>query len=354
MAYPERAYCKINVGGQDVTDNFRPHLIIVHVIDKISEMPRCSIELDDADGSIRLPADFEPITIQLGWADSDYMTVFEGQVNQLESHFTRKSGRRLTVHGTGTPLTGKAKVPMQLSMGDGLSEDITLEQFLQKAAQKAGFSITVAPQLANIKRKWWGATTQSFMDLGHRLGNELGGAFKIDGKNASLTPLTGFTNATGQALATVTAAWGMNLISWRIFPFVGRPLFQGASAQWFDFRNGKWVQESDQIGQGDYALYDRSADQWLSRLAAAGKDIASQMNQGAGAHSSLNRGYGTVVMDGEAKAQAGGKFVLTGARPGVDGIYKITEAEQIYGRSGGFLTRCDVMLPQGTVGQDSR
>src|SRR4051812_24667579 len=102
-----RAYCKINVDGQDVTSKFSPYLIRVSVIDTESEIDTAVIELSDRHGILEMPKIRGKVKIELGWQDGT-IKVFDGHIDDVESHGQRKEGRRLTIQCTGADLIEKA------------------------------------------------------------------------------------------------------------------------------------------------------------------------------------------------------------------------------------------------------
>jgi phage protein D len=65
----------------------------------------------------------------------------------------------------------------------------------------------------------------------------------------------------------------------------------------------------------------------------AGSDAGTSQREQAG---------GWVVVDGEPRAQSQGTCEVAGIRPGVDGPWKIKQAEHQYSRSTGFTTRMDL------------
>jgi hypothetical protein len=356
----ERAFLKINVAGQDVTNRFRPFLISVVVTDKEDEFDTCLIELDDTHGQLRVPADGEPISVAMGWQKGGLIRTFNGVVSDVESGFARKGGgRRMWIEGKSADLGGKGKEPVESEWGEGEhpggsggGAPVALSQVLQDAASAAGFAIRIAPEFATIMRPYWSQNGESFFHFGERLARELGGRFKVTGAVSSFTSALESTNAVGQPLATVQAAWGKNLIAWRIKPIAGRPKAAAAIGSWFDMLTGEWKTVERAVG-GASGPYAAIAKVGLRFKSVRGVE-ADQDAGGPVADSTKRRGTGWAVTNGEPAAAAGGKVTISGARPGVDGSYRITEAEHAWFRGGGYQTRMDVENPQGDVGVDIR
>jgi len=221
---------------------------------------------------------------------------------------------------------------------------IPLQTVLQDAGKKAGYKVHVSEKMAGIMRNYWAQQGESFHHFGQRLAMELGGVFKISGENASFTSSTDFVNAAGDPMPEVFTEWGVNLIGWRIKPFVARPQVKEAGANFFDPESASWDQVKKALQSG--APFSRALASTFLPMPAPNKVIGEQRAQGAASAAERKRGFGWVLLNGEPQAKAAGKLTLIGARPGVDGTYKITEAEHTYVRGGGYVLRCDVAQPQ--------
>src|SRR5690606_333830 len=70
--------------------------------------------------------------------------------------------------------------------------------------------------------------------------------------------------------------------------------------------------------------------------------------------SERGRGGGSITINGNADAQPEGSVALSGARPGIDGTYRIDAVNQDFSRSTGWVTRIDLQEPQDEAGKDKR
>lgn len=387
--YRRRALCQIYVAGRDVTSALDPHLISVQVLLRDFGPDQANVELDDRDASLAIPQDKSPVKILLGWAGSGpelplnrhvenvyrwlnpakyakgipeeelpyrasgLQMVFIGQVTAVESGFARSGGgRRLWIECKSSSDKGTHKEPGLTTVGEGVpgdgdgGKDVSLTEFLGKVMGNHGLSL-VATGIDDIKRKFWAQQNESPASLGQRLASEMGLGFKIIGNTAYITPREVLPN--GEMAPTVEAKWGVNLISWRIKPFSGRAQWQGAKQQFFDIWNGIWKSTQKGIG-GDTPFGDAPAIAGLPG-AAPNSQAGEQTNAGMAWDSEENRGTGWVIVNGEPAAQPKGSIVISGARPGVDGRYKISEAEHNYTRGGGYITRCNLKKPE-LIGED--
>jgi hypothetical protein len=143
--------------------------------------------------------------------------------------------------------------------------------------------------------------------------------------------------------STIEAKWGMNLISWRIKPFAARAQWKGASAPFFDTWNGLWKSKfQDIIGSAPFEHNEAIAS---IPGAAPNSQAGEQTLKGLQAQSEEKRGTGWAIINGEPLCMPRGTLVISGARPGVDGGYRIDEAEHSYTRGGGYTTRCNLNKP---------
>jgi uncharacterized protein len=178
------------------------------------------------------------------------------------------------------------------------------------------------------------------------MADELGGRFQISNGMAILVGATETVNVEGMEMPTVEAIWGVNLIGWRIKPYAARPQFSAGVGRFFDIFKGLWDRAEKSIG-GSTPFGGANA---LSRMfnSAASREVTEQNNVALSDEAVLRRGHGWVLLNGEPGCRSGTKLMIVGARPGVDGFYKVIEVEHNYTRSVGFTTRCNVMYPQPT------
>ena len=339
----KRAIYVVNIAGQNISARLRPLLHSLDITDQEgTHSDTCNITLDDTNGQLRLPRDEDPITILLGWEGGAVSLAFTGTVDEVRSSGSRGSGRILTISGKGVDTKGKAKEGQQMSM-----DDATVSDALNKAGKVAGISVKVDPALASIKRDWWGLNDESFLHFGERVARELGGVFKVQGNQAILAKKGG-GSVSGGAMGSVTAIWGVNLIDWDISPTLGRPRHAEVVSRYYDRAKAKWVTEKEKVN-------DPGAKATMTdRYSRADKDDAKGAAGNGARDSEKEKGGGSVMIDGTVAAKPGGTCVVGGARPGVDGPYRIETVNHTLNRSGGWTTKLDLKEPQGSVGTDSR
>jgi hypothetical protein len=375
--YRRNAMIQIDINGQNVTDKLDPHLISVRVTLKRLSNDDAHIELDDRDGSLLIPPVMAPVKILMGWANSGpslplspaqsvgapssassdgraelpyraggMQLVFAGQINSVESGFSRSAGgRRLWIDANSASF-GMEKQPSLNVLGAGEpgdgseGEQIPLPKFMSTVLGKIGYSF-VGANLDNITEKMWVQDNESAGALARRIAVKYGLSFKIIGNTVFMSPPKFMPN--GNSWPTVEAEWGKNLINWRIKPFSTRADWAGAQQRFFDVYNGLWKKVASPIG-GDYPFGVASAVASLPG-AAPNSRAGTQTNDAMGEDARQGRGTGSATINGEPAAQPNGILHIVGARPGVDGSYRITEAEHNYSRGSGYTTRCSLDSP---------
>ena len=349
----DKVSVQVLVSGVDVSSRFNPRLLQLSIIDPsggVSSQAR--LELDDRLGQIKIPEGADRIVIELGWPHEGSFNVFDGRAADVESRGQKNGGRILCINAQGQDLIkGKSKTPMRWSLGDG-TQDATLGDALQKAAGLAGLAIRIDPQIAAIKRKFWMANNESFQAVGDRIANEVGGIFKITGQGATLTKSAGGVSTDGQNLTTITAQAGVNLIGWEAHPNEAKAQWKSTGQMFFDVAKGAWKRVDNAVKPLPNAL--TAAADFTGIHAAADEQEAEQKAQGDSAAIYRKRGYGWVVIDGEPQAQARAPLTISGARPGVDGSYKIDAVEHFLSRQTGYISRIDFELGCRRRGQRIR
>ncbi|HWW46531.1 MAG TPA: late control protein [Xanthobacteraceae bacterium] len=337
------AVYSVTIAGQNITAKLNGIVIDITVRDAAGQSSdTATIVLDDAGGRIRLPQKNDPILIGLGWADSGAIMVFEGQVDGVRSSGARGGGRILTIDAKSADLRSKVKEHREKHW-----DDKTLGEVMKEAGQLAGITVSVHPSLASIKRDYWSMANQSFVAFGERLAREVGATFKIRGNRAVMVPRNEGVGAGGTALPAIRAAWGDNLAVWDITPSTGRPQFKRYSVRWFDRREGKWKQEKVEAKPD-------VAPQSTDRYSEADPDTSEQRAESSKKGGERERGGGTVTIDGDPTAKAEAPVIVSGLRPGIDGVYRADVVEHRYTRGGGYLTTIDIKQPDDEAGKDKR
>lgn len=339
----KKTSCVITIGGQNVSSAVLPRLISLSVTDKAGvSSDTVSIDIDDTDGVVLLPQEGVEITVDLG-DDEGVYRVFEGTLDEVRSKGSRSGGMTISVSGKGFDTKGKAKEPKQKHW-----DDKSLKDVFGEAAEAAGLSVVVDSSLGEIKRPYWAQQTESFIHFGERIARENGATFKVVGKRAILAKRNGGSSAAGQALPAVSAVNGVNLLSWDIAPVLGRPRFRKVRTRHYNRKTATWQTEDVEVEDED------TEAEWIRRNSAGDADEAKAASNSTKDDIEREKGGGSISIDGTAMPQPEGTIVLSGSRPGIDGIYRIETVTQTFDRNSGWTTRLDVKQPQGDAGTDGR
>lgn len=330
------------VDGTDVTSRLRPLLIDIEVQDKDGTVSdTCSLTLDDTGGQIKMPRIGGKVAVSLQGTK-----VFEGTIDATPWSMSRGAGRTMKISAKGFDSRGKVKEPQAFH-----KDDTTLKSFLGAAAEKAGLTLDVDPAFASITRDYWSAENESVVHLGTRLARELYGTFKIRGSKAVLAKRGGGT-AAGGAMPVVVGRCGDggNVIEVSgLSPKDPRRVFSKAQVKWFDRKAAKF--QVEEVGFGGEGGEDVAN---LVRSTKHDKAQSQETAEGRKRQSEREAGGGSVTLDLAVDAQAEGMLMLTGARPGIDGAWRIVSVTHKASRSGGSTTSLELKQPGERAGDDDR
>jgi phage protein D len=325
----KRAMFMVTVAGTNITTTLLPVLISLSVSDKVgTHSDTASLEIDDTDGRIVLPRIGAPVIVALGWEGEGVRVVFTGTVDEVRSSGSRGNGRTLSISAKGMDTTSKPKEGQQRHFDDSTVADI-----LGVAGKTAGVTdVEIDPSLAAITRRYFEMRDESFIHMGERLAREIGGNFRIQGTKAIMS------KRGGSYTAAVVAAWGRNLHGWDISPSLGRAQYSKVRARWYDSGKAQWQETEEGTALAVEARHDH-------RFAKPSEDEATQQTASDKATSERDAGEGSVTIEGDTSAIPDGLCIVTGARPGVDGPYRIESVTHSYSRGGGFVTQLSLKQP---------
>lgn len=310
---------RVSVGGDDVTGNMSELLTSLEVrLHATGDTDTARIDLDDTGGQIAIPEVGRFVSIEIGWSGA-LQLVFEGAVDDVRSSGSR-SGRTLTISCKGFDATGGAKSTQARHW-----DDCTVSTILNDAAQTAGLEgVRVDPDLSSVVLDYWSMLDESLLHMGQRLAQQIGGHFRIIGQSAIMSARA------AQYAPTVTGLYGTDLISWDVTPGVARGQFGTVRAPWFDRASGQTKYEEAKTGLASEAV--------LTIDVCASQSEAKRMADARAATSKRDAGSGRVRINGNPMATVDGRMIIAGARPGVDGSYRIKGVAHVLNRAGGFVT----------------
>lgn len=331
----------VTIDGRDASTAMRPYLTEIEVADRDgTASDSCRLTFDDSGGQALLPKEGAKVRVTMNG-----VLVFEGTVDSTPWSMTRGAGRLLEISAKGRDPRGKSKEGQRWHL-----DDATLGEALEKGAKAAGLSrIVVDPELAQTRRAYWSPDGASFTGWATKLGRDLGATFKVRGDVAVFAARGKGLSATGAAMPTVRATIPGNVISIRLDPLKGRPRYKKARVRSFDRKKAEFVAADVEFdtSEGETATEERRFD-------AADEEDAKTVGKGRKTEAEREGGNGSIEMDLEPAAQAEGTLILSGARPGIDGTYRIVGVNHRASRSGGATTSIEFKQPQGEAGKDKR
>lgn len=330
---------QIIIAGQDVTARFDPHLLDIKITRASGEAAdTCDLKLSDQDGSIILPAERAPVLVVV----SGNMA-FTGFVSDVTHAGSKGSGSTLDLSCSSIDQGSGVKEPKMKH-----KDDSSLSDFASELGKAAGLAVTVAGSIAGISRPYWLSQNESFMSWGQRIAKEIGASFKIIGDKAYLVGLNEGISASGKPLTPISAARGVNLISWSISPIISRPKFKEVEVSYFDVKKGERVTQKVATGNSDVDASLRTV------IGAANEDQAKTKAEGAKKSSDREKGAGSITILGDILAEPEAICNISGVRPGIDGGYRISSVTHSLSKGSGFSTELSLREPQGGAGVDSR
>lgn len=341
------AIFQVRVDGVDYSNRFAPVLKSIEVTDGVgTKSDTASITVADPDGSTYMPEPGAMLEILLGHVGEGVGLVFKGKVETVRSSGSKGGGRELKITAKGLDTKSKAKQPTERS-----AENKTFGDVAEEWGRKAGLSgVRIAQSLRSIQRPYWAMQNESYLHWMARTVEELGGTFRVSNNEAIVVDAGASQSVSGKDLPTVTAEWGRNLINWDIDPYTGRSQHGRTRVRFYDREQARWREEEVQVEDTDSQAAAR-------RTQPAGSQTAARRSaQSSAKKSKRKKSGGTVTILGTSHARPEGKLVVIGARPGVDGDYKITSISHSYSKSGsksgGYTTK--VSFGDGKPKKDNR
>ena len=332
-----QALFDVTIDGRSITTALQPLLTSLSVTDQAgTHGDSASIQLDDTGGKIALPRTGAKIKIALGWLGGGVREVFAGTVDEVRSSGSRGGGSLLSITAKGFDATGKAKEGQERHFDRKSVKDI-----ITAAAKDAGITVDVDPEIASTIIEYIDMRGESLLHFGQRLARMVGASFRVQGEVAVIA------RRASDYTPSITAARGVNLHSWDIAPVVGRSIYGKAQARYFDRKTGKVEKVEVPTGLQSDAVFVR-------RELCEDKDAAERAAKADAAISKERTGEGSVTIEGAPEAIPDGLCVLSGARPGIDGSYRIKSVTHDVTRGGGFTTTLELAQPQGGAGTDTR
>lgn len=309
----------------DITRTLAAHLLSMRISDSAGmESDSIEIELDDHESIIELPRTGATLDVSLGYAGGSASLSASFMVDEIESSGPPQT---LTLRGRAADLRQGLKATKTKSWND-----TTLGAIVSTIATENGYEPRISAELAAIKIEHEDQTGESDMHFVTRLARRYDATTKpVSGKLVFVTRGSG-KSASGQALPVLTLT-REEITSWRAsLPERGR--YKSVTATYHD--KGRASQMSVTVGEGVPTL--------TLRHTYASK--ATAIKAAKGRLTAISRGQATLslTLPGRPELSAEGQIRMTGIRPGVDGLWSITEVSHTLNHQG-YVMQIEAEVP---------
>ena len=335
----------VEVNGQNVSTRWQPivtRVVILQTLYGTADAAEVTLD-DETQGQIALPfnpgiGSSVPISVALGWEDDPNYVWYAGWMTAPVSSGSRGQGRMLTLTSASIDPKGQWKTTRDMHMDGG-----SFSGFMQALAPP-GMSVNIHPSIASIERDYWYAGNENFATVAQRYADQMGLTFKVQGNQAVFTPRGMAVSASGAGLGVVNAIVGQNVISWSLSPVYNRMDYGGLDAMFYNPQDAQYQSAS---AKGTTNNTDGGTQAVLKdRFKAANQTNAQSQANANATQAGMQRGGGTIELDGTPEAVVGAVCNVQGTRPGIDGAYLIYQVQHTFVRGKGFTTSLVVMQSQ--------
>lgn len=339
----------VSVDGKDASAAMNPFLTKIKVSLKESGGgDTASLSFDDSYAEVSMPLPGAKVSIAIAG-----VTLFTGYTEAPEHDFSRGGGRAFDVHCVSHDTRGGAKDRQRWHQDGG-----TFEEFFTRAAKEAGFSsVVVDNAFATLTRPWWSPAGATFLSLGRKFEQELGGLFRTRGDKAVFAQRGSGLSAGGTSLNKVVfdCVDGGAIIHVTAHPYSGGEGAGGGGRtrtkfKFFDRESGEWREGELKFEDGDNAP-DSVAEQRYAQPSSDQGEPTAKGRKDAARH---EKGGATVESDLRVDVVIGAPAEIRNDRPGVDGDYTVSSIEIDLDRSGGGRSTFELKRPSGAAGKDGR
>lgn len=326
---------EVKVRGKEVSGGFYNRLIKATIRDEEGQTAdKLTIELDDAENAIEIPAKGDMLSVALGYAETGLVSMgqFEFQSDSIKGG---QEGEFVVLQAEAASLRKGEKAG-----GREAFEGKNLGEIVRDLAKREGLEAVIDPALAQIKVPYIARIGQSPLDFITRLADRNDGIMKRAGGKLTISKRGGGKSAGGSAIPPILISRDRDVVvSWEITSDP-RPRYGEVQAAWIDPKTGKREVEKAETG------FD--GPKFPLRHPLLTKDEAKAAAQSEAARLSRNTGKGHFEIYGRPEASAGADVIATGFRKGVAGTWRTPAVEHVFtgGASGGYLTTIDVKAPE--------
>jgi phage protein D len=309
--------------GKDLVPVWGPSLLRVSISDeKGLESDKCTIEIDDVDGSTDAPEPGEVVEIIGG---------YEGEGGVVQGRFeidtVDEEGwpQKITLSGSSVSAKGGAKV--RKTEAHRKTDTPTIGDLARKIATRNGWEPRIAEKLASIPLSYEAQSAESDAAFLQRVLRRYDGNLAVkQGKLVASVAGAG-VSVSGGAIGGLIIAPGINLKSYRVSR-KKKPEHGKAEASVFDRKKVRRVDvDAGGTGRGGEITF---------RFREPFKTTEEARRAAEAKLGELSRGErsATFEIEGEPEARAEEPVIAQGIKPGVDGTWNPTRVEHVWADSG--------------------
>jgi hypothetical protein len=313
--------------GKDVTANLsRTGMLTMNITDGEGlEADALSIEIDDLAGRVEAPRTGAILRAVGGYKDT-------GRIRDFGLYSVD------TVVYTGWPqqISIEAKAVAAKSLAKQREPKAfkkesfpTYKDVFGDVAKLAGLNLKISPEIAALANHYEAQADEDANEFLLRIADKLNAAVSIKAMNLVVVPKGEGKSASGQALDRVDVSYGINLIGYSA-TLRDEPKHSEVEATWYDRDKNERTIEIAPTGM--------TGPKFLLRTPFSNPDDAKRAAEAQAKELKRMLGEATFTIDGEPFAQAEAWAAVTGVRPNVDGLWRITTASHSFSATGAYTT----------------
>lgn len=321
----------VSVGGVDITSKLVSRLVEMTVTDGVgSKSDTLQLVLDDKDGSIAAPRRGVKITA-VGGYEGNARSFGEFVVDNISYEGWPQ---KITINAQSVDAKGdgKKRDPKAYpSKGYDTYGDI-----MSDVAARVGVTLSMSNELRALKNHYEAQGEETVLEFATRIGEKIGASVTVKSGRLLVLKSGAGKTASGNAIPTLAIAPGLNLLSYQVSE-EDQPSYGKAEASYYDRKKNKRVTVSEGTGL--------DGPSFLIKAPLATEEDAKKAAKAKAADLVRAQASATFSIDGTPNARAEAHVSVSGCRPQVDGVWRVTTATHKFSASGPYTTELQCERP---------
>jgi len=334
---------EMTVDGEPVAGAFYERLVSLTVTDKDGvSSDRFSAELNDGPPDfLQLPRTGAEVEIRLGYRETGVVSVGRFVVDKVGAKCLPYG---LSISGKAADLRkGKLKENQERHWDRKKLKDIVSE-----IAAESELSAAVDEEIGEHEYEWLGQQDESNIHFLERLARRHNALFAVKNGRLIFAKKGAGQTASGASTGSVVVTPDKIIPGTCEFEANDRTKYKKVVAYYQDRDKAKRVEvgvDADEDGDSVFRITEPFADVGEADKAARAK--AKDLKRG--------KGSAAVSVPGDTAVIAGAPLLFQDVRPGLDGVpYVIDTVEHSYSKGGGFVTKIDAKLYDGSSATEKK